>query len=114
MVYYIHVAQMKHADVAQSVERILGKDEVAGSNPAISSRKATCYRVVFLCVLHRNHVAFGSVRYMLSRLNPALPLLRQYVRRHAVSELVSAPQRLINSLIRRACASPVRAPPSRS
>ena len=44
----------------------------------------------------------------------ALPLLRQYVRRHAVSELVSAPQRLINSLIRRACASPVRAPPSRS
>ena len=27
------------ADVAQSVERILGKDEVAGSNPAISSTK---------------------------------------------------------------------------
>ena len=28
------------ADVAQSVERILGKDEVAGSNPAISSSSA--------------------------------------------------------------------------
>ena len=28
----------RRADVAQSVERILGKDEVAGSNPAISSR----------------------------------------------------------------------------
>ena len=27
----------KHADVAQSVERILGKDEVTGSNPVISS-----------------------------------------------------------------------------
>ena len=31
--YYIPVA-----DVAQSVERILGKDEVGGSNPPISSR----------------------------------------------------------------------------
>ena len=29
---------VKHADVAQSVERILGKDEVTGSNPVISSR----------------------------------------------------------------------------
>ena len=27
----------QHADVAQSVERILGKDEVTGSNPVISS-----------------------------------------------------------------------------
>ena len=26
----------RHADVAQSVERILGKDEVTGSNPVIS------------------------------------------------------------------------------
>ena len=33
----IHV--VADADVAQSVERILGKDEVAGSNPAISSTK---------------------------------------------------------------------------
>ena len=29
---------VKRADVAQSVERILGKDEVTGSNPVISSR----------------------------------------------------------------------------
>ena len=37
MVYYISVVQIGHADVAQSVERILGKDEVTGSNPVISS-----------------------------------------------------------------------------
>ena len=30
---------MPVADVAQSVERILGKDEVTGSNPVISSMK---------------------------------------------------------------------------
>ena len=29
----------QHADIAQSVERILGKDEVGGSNPPISSNK---------------------------------------------------------------------------
>ena len=28
----------QHADIAQQVERILGKDEVPGSNPGISSR----------------------------------------------------------------------------
>ena len=28
---------MRNADVAQQVERILGKDEVTGSNPVISS-----------------------------------------------------------------------------
>ena len=28
----------KNADIAQSVERILGKDEVPGSNPGISSK----------------------------------------------------------------------------
>ena len=28
----------EHADIAQQVERILGKDEVPGSNPGISSR----------------------------------------------------------------------------
>ena len=32
----LHVAD---ADMAQTVERILGKDEVTGSNPVISSRK---------------------------------------------------------------------------
>ena len=30
---------MYFADIAQQVERILGKDEVPGSNPGISSRK---------------------------------------------------------------------------
>ncbi len=37
MWYYSTVVARQRADVAQSVERILGKDEVAGSNPAISS-----------------------------------------------------------------------------
>ena len=31
---------MNFAVIAQQVERILGKDEVPGSNPGISSRKA--------------------------------------------------------------------------
>ena len=37
------------ADVAQSVERILGKDEVAGSNPAISSKDQPEMVGLFLC-----------------------------------------------------------------
>ena len=37
MWYYAAVVERQHADVAQSVERILGKDEVTGSNPVISS-----------------------------------------------------------------------------
>ncbi len=38
--------------MAQSVERILGKDEVAGSIPAISSmRKTTAFAVVFFIPL---------------------------------------------------------------
>ena len=30
---------LPYADIAQSVERILGKDEVTGSNPVSSSRR---------------------------------------------------------------------------
>ena len=37
MCYYINVAA-RNADVAQSVERILGKDEVTSSNLVSSSR----------------------------------------------------------------------------
>ena len=33
---------MRDAAIAQQVERILGKDEVTGSNPVISSSKPTC------------------------------------------------------------------------
>ena len=36
MWYYAAVVERQHADVAQSVERILGKDEVTGSNPVSS------------------------------------------------------------------------------
>ena len=35
--YYSNVVARQRADIAQSVERILGKDEVASSNLAISS-----------------------------------------------------------------------------
>ena len=41
MWYYSVVVERRHADIAQQVERILGKDEVAGSNPAISSGPGT-------------------------------------------------------------------------
>ena len=38
MVYYIPVASLERADIAQPVERILGKDEVPSSNLGISSK----------------------------------------------------------------------------
>ena len=41
--YNKSVARLGNADVAQSVERILGKDEVTGSNPVISSTKEPGY-----------------------------------------------------------------------
>ncbi len=43
--YYNRVLK-KCADIAQSVERILGKDEVTGSNPVISSKslETLCFR----------------------------------------------------------------------
>ncbi len=40
LMYNTSVAQKQRADVAQSVERILGKDEVASSNLAISSTES--------------------------------------------------------------------------
>ena len=43
----------ERADVAQSVERILGKDEVAGSNPAISSIKQKRKFLLFSLTLKR-------------------------------------------------------------
>ena len=36
------------ADMAQQVEHVLGKDEVPGSNPGISSKKSTTQRRVVL------------------------------------------------------------------
>ena len=38
IVYNLKALNMKRADIAQSVECILGKDEVTGSNPVISSK----------------------------------------------------------------------------
>ena len=51
----ITLALKKRADVAQSVERILGKDEVTGSNPVISSIKQsekTAFSFVYAPFLH--------------------------------------------------------------
>ena len=39
------------ADMAQQVEHVLGKDEVTGSNPVISSiTPQTCSVVFFVCI----------------------------------------------------------------
>ena len=38
VIVYIRCPMKQRADIAQQVERILGKDEVPGSNPGISSR----------------------------------------------------------------------------
>ena len=46
--YNIIVARSGHADIAQQVERILGKDEVASSNLAISSTALAEMQVLFL------------------------------------------------------------------
>ena len=48
--YNKSVARLGNADVAQSVERILGKDEVTGSNPVISSTEPP-EMAVFLLLL---------------------------------------------------------------
>ena len=54
MCYYINVAA-RNADVAQSVERILGKDEVTSSNLVISSTNLTRNREVFSCFYTKFH-----------------------------------------------------------
>ena len=50
------------ADIAQSVERILGKDEVASSNLAISSSRNHLYGIAcrgdFLCIARFLRVGF--------------------------------------------------------
>ena len=46
----ISLLRLSNADVAQSVERILGKDEVTGSNPVISSEKKPSCRASFFRV----------------------------------------------------------------
>ena len=40
----------EHADIAQQVERILGKDEVPGSNPGISSIRLAEMQVFFVVI----------------------------------------------------------------
>ena len=48
--YYIPcVRHEQRADVAQAVEHILGKDEVVGSSPTISSMKTSQKWLVFSC-----------------------------------------------------------------
>ena len=39
------------ADMAQQVEHVLGKDEVPGSNPGISSRKAQLREGLCFCFI---------------------------------------------------------------
>ena len=58
MCYYINVAEQttEDADVAQSVERILGKDEVTSSNLVISSTNLTRNREVFSYAYTKIHL----------------------------------------------------------
>ncbi len=42
--------KVNNADIAQEVECVLGKDEVTGSNPVISSKNKTTQRVVLFLV----------------------------------------------------------------
>ncbi len=44
----------KNADIAQPVERILGKDEVPGSNPGISSKNLVLRNGIFLLPQQKN------------------------------------------------------------
>ena len=51
ILYYVKAVRISLciADMAQSVERILGKDEVTGSIPVISSKNTRIYLRVFFC-----------------------------------------------------------------
>ena len=54
-----------HADVAQQVERILGKDEVTSSNLVISSSKTTRPVLVVFWYVHWVCGACGGERHAL-------------------------------------------------
>ena len=56
--------EMRNADVAQQVERILGKDEVTGSNPVISSMKPTCECKSVFCLHVDKQVHHASRTFM--------------------------------------------------
>ncbi len=67
--YYIKVPRNIFAAIAQPVERILGKDEVASSNLASSSsKKSSCFCNCFFCnyirlrrvILLRSDICFAS------------------------------------------------------
>ena len=67
MCYYINVAEQttEDADVAQSVERILGKDEVTSSNLVISSTNLTRNREVFSYAYTNFHLLRPLFSYQL-------------------------------------------------
>ncbi len=47
IISYVDSNAENNADMAQLVERVLGKDEVPGSNPGISSKITSLYSEVF-------------------------------------------------------------------
>ena len=51
--------RQNNADIAQEVECVLGKDEVTGSNPVISSKQKPHYQAVFQ--------GLGAVLFLLFR-----------------------------------------------
>ena len=52
-----------HANMAQLVERVLGKDEVPGSNPGISLKDRDFPGLLFFCFLRER----GGVRGLLEK-----------------------------------------------
>ena len=66
MLYNNFRAVLRCADVAQSVERILGKDEVTGSNPVISSRNPSEMKDFFLVLGRILHESQHKIAFLLT------------------------------------------------
>ena len=85
----------RRADVAQSVERILGKDEVAGSNPAISSRnpEALTFKGFRVFRIYFSVFSFAAAHSPRQRLRPAFMARRQQAggQRILVRSLITSP-----------------------
>ena len=79
------------ADVAQSVERILGKDEVTGSNPVISSIEPV--RNGWFFVVLEGKMKGDRADYAFLRLHPLKPVIL------SVNPSANAPFQLLKTLV---------------
>ena len=80
----------KIADMAQSVERVLGKDEVTSSNLVISSKKTdrqSRLSVYFVLIteLYRISLTYGAlITFVMQKKSLSLPLNRAIIVQHKV------------------------------